>query len=395
MKAVILAAGKSTRTHPVTVTRPKALVKIGNKPLLQYNLESLDGKVDEVVLVVGFMKEMIKQRFGSGFRGMKLSYVEQKEQLGTAHALLAAEPQLDGDFLVLMGDDIYGKGATGKMCREGYAVLAQRIENPSRFGVWIARNGRVNGFAEKPAGAVSNLVNCGMYKLDTGVFDCIRKLEKSKRGEYELNEAVNALAKEKEVRVVDSGNEWVSVGYPWDILGANEAILDSIESEIKGVVEPNATIKGRVRIGRGSIIRNGSYIEGPVVIGENCVIGPNCFIRGKTSIGDNCRVGNAVEIKNCVIGDRTNVGHLTYLGDCVAGDDVNIGAGNITANLRHDNKNISTMVKGVMVDTGRRKFGAVIGDRVHTGINTSFYPGRKLWPGQTTLPGEIVKKDKM
>ena len=234
-----------------------------------------------------------------------------------------------------------------------------------------------------------------MYTLDRRIFTHIRKLERSERGEYELNEAVNEMAKENEVKVVNAEGGWVSVGYPWDILEANERILDGIGSANEGEIEPHATVKGDVRIGKGTLIRNGCYIEGPVVIGDNCVIGPNCFIRGKTSIGDVCRIGNAVEIKNSVIGDRTNVCHLTYMGDSVIGDGVNVAAGNITANLRHDKGEVRSLVKGKITGTGRRKFGVVLADGVKTGINTSFYPGRKLWPGKTTLPGEIVKKDKI
>jgi bifunctional UDP-N-acetylglucosamine pyrophosphorylase/glucosamine-1-phosphate N-acetyltransferase len=105
-------------------------------------------------------------------------------------------------------------------------------------------------------------------------------------------------------------------------------------------------------------------------------------------------VGNAVEVKNCVIGDHVSIGHLSYFGDSVFGCGINIGAGTIAANLRHDNASVKSIVKGQVVDTGRRKMGAVIGDNVHTGIHTSIYPGRKIWPGKATLPGEIVSADK-
>ena len=130
-----------------------------------------------------------------------------------------------------------------------------------------------------------------------------------------------------------------------------------------------------------------------MVIGTNCKIGPNCYIRGNTSIGDGCHIGQSVEIKNCVILSKTNVGHLSYVGDSVLGERVNFGAGTTTSNLRHDGKNHRSEVNGRVIDTGRRKFGTIVGDRVHTGINTSIYPGRKFWPDTTTLPGEIVRRD--
>ena len=177
------------------------------------------------------------------------------------------------------------------------------------------------------------------------------------------------------------------------MLETNEFFLNRIKKKIKGIIEKNVTIKGEVVIAKGTLVKSGAYIEGPVVIGENCVIGPNCYIRASTSIGNNSKVGNAVDIKNSIIGENTCIAHLAYIGDSVIGDNVNVAAGVITANLRHDGKNIKTPVKGKIVDAGRRKLGAIVGDNVKLGINTSIYPGRKIWPDKTTLPCEIVKKD--
>ena len=182
--------------------------------------------------------------------------------------------------------------------------------------------------------------------------------------------------------------------HPWDLLRANELYISSLtENIILGEVHPLAVIEGIVHIGPGTRILPGVFIEGNVVIGANCKIGPNCYIRGNTSIGDHCHIGQSVEIKNCLILSNTNVGHLSYIGDSVLGEKVNLGAGTTTSNLRHDGKNHRSMVGGVLIDTGRRKFGTIIGDGVHTGINTSIYPGRKLWPNTTTRPGEIVQQD--
>lgn len=188
------------------------------------------------------------------------------------------------------------------------------------------------------------------------------------------------------------------IRYPWDLLRANEFFVSALEDYIEsGVVErdvhPSAVIEGTLHLGAGTRILPGVFIEGNVVIGKNCKIGPNCYIRGNTSIGDSCHIGQSVEIKNCLILSHTNVGHLSYIGDSVLGEKVNLGAGTTTSNLRHDGKNHRSMVDGVLVDTGRRKFGTIIGDHVHTGINTSIYPGRKFGPNATTRPGEIVGHD--
>jgi bifunctional UDP-N-acetylglucosamine pyrophosphorylase/glucosamine-1-phosphate N-acetyltransferase len=184
------------------------------------------------------------------------------------------------------------------------------------------------------------------------------------------------------------------IRHPWDLLRANELHVSQLaENLIEGDVHPSAVIEGVIHLGAGTRILPGVFIEGNVVIGANCKIGPNCYIRGNTSIGDGCHIGQSVEIKNCLILSKTNVGHLSYVGDSVLGENVNFGAGTIVSNLRHDGKNHRSMVNGELIDTGRRKFGCIAGDGVHTGIQTSIYPGRKLWPGTSTRPGEIVSRD--
>lgn len=184
------------------------------------------------------------------------------------------------------------------------------------------------------------------------------------------------------------------IRYPWDLIELNSMIVGSLtDNKIDGTIRENVSIDGFIELGEGSVLLPGVYIEGNAIIGKNCKIGPNCYIRGNTTIGDNCHIGQAVEVKNSLFMDKVSTGHLSYVGDSVLCSRTNFGAGTTTANLRHDGKNHKSMVDGDLIDTGRRKLGAIIGDDVHTGINTSFYPGRKLWPHASTRPGEIVQKD--
>lgn len=394
MKAVILAAGKSTRTYPLTVTTPKVLLKVAGKSLLEHNLESLQGMVDEAILVVGFRKEMIREALGMEFQGIKLTYVHQREQLGTGHALLAAEQHLGSEgFIVLAGDDLYSKENIESLTRETPSLLAQEVRDPSSFGTWLEKDGFVSGFQEKPEKPESSLANCGIYALDQDIFPHLKRLEKTIRGEYELNEAVNSLAGKRPVRIVRTKDGWIPVGYPWRLLEANRFMLDKMKPGIEGDVDKGATLKGRVSVGKGTRILAGSYIEGPVMIGRDCLIGPNCYIRPYTTIGDNCRIGNASEVKGSVIGDGSKIPHLNYVGDSVLGNNVNMSAGSITANLRHDRGIIKSMTRGKLTDTGLNKFGAAIGDGTRLGVRTIIYPGRKIWPGKTTLPGQVVDRD--
>jgi bifunctional UDP-N-acetylglucosamine pyrophosphorylase/glucosamine-1-phosphate N-acetyltransferase len=184
------------------------------------------------------------------------------------------------------------------------------------------------------------------------------------------------------------------IRYPWDVLRANEEYVAGLTAtRLLGEVHASAVLEGVVQLGLGSRILPGVFIEGNVVVGAHCKIGPNCHLRGNTSIGAGCHIGQAVEIKNCLILSRTSIGHLSYLGDSVVGEAVNFGAATTIANLRHDGHHHRSMVAGRLVDTGRSKFGAIIGDGVHTGIHTVIYPGRKLWPHTSTRPAEIVQRD--
>lgn len=184
------------------------------------------------------------------------------------------------------------------------------------------------------------------------------------------------------------------IRFPWDFLRVNELLVGAIgEHRISGSVSPGVAIEGFLELGEGSRLLPGVYIEGNVVIGRDCKIGPNCYLRGNTAIGDGCHIGQAVEVKNSILLPRAAIGHLSYCGDSIVGAGANFGAGTITANYRHDGKTHRSLVDGALVDTDRRKFGAIIGDGVHTGIHTSIYPGRKLWPQTSTLPGAVVQTD--
>lgn len=392
MQAVLLVAGKSTRTYPLTIKKPKPLLKIANVSLIEHNLEQLQDLVTEVIIVVGFKKELIKEKIGTRYGKLKIIYVEQKKQKGTGDAIFSVKSHIKDKFIVLNGDDLYSKTDLKNCLKHDYCVLVKEVGDLSRFGHVIIKNSNVVKIKEKPKGKKKGLANTGVYVFDKNIFSY--KLKKSVRGEYEIVDFINYLVKDgKKVNYEKVKDYCYTIIYPWNLLNANEFFLSKIKTNVQGKVEKGATLKGQIIIGKNTLVKAGVYIEGPVIIGENCVIGPNCFIRSGSVIDNNSKIGNGVEIKNSIIGDNTCIGHLSYIGDSVLGDNVNLGAGTITANLRHDDVNIKSPVKKKLVNTGRRKLGAIIGDNVHTGIHTSIYPGRKIWPDKTTLPGEIVKKD--
>jgi acetyltransferase-like isoleucine patch superfamily enzyme len=186
------------------------------------------------------------------------------------------------------------------------------------------------------------------------------------------------------------------IRYPWDLLHLNEEVLQMIdEPSIIGEINPLAQIDGRLRLGAGSRVLSGVVIEGNVVIGANTQIGPNAYIRGATSIGNNCFVGNGAEVKNSIIYHNSYVSRNCYVGDSIVGSHVTLGAGTVTENHRHDGRPHTSVIHGKPVNTGRLKFGAIIGDGVKTGVNTSLEAGVKIGIGRTTRPGSYVGKDVM
>lgn len=186
------------------------------------------------------------------------------------------------------------------------------------------------------------------------------------------------------------------VVYPWDLLRMNEEVVALMdETVLLGEVSPKATISGPVRLAPGARILPGTVIEGPVIIGPDTQIGPNALIRGATSIGANCFIGHGAEVKNSIIYPNTYISRHSYVGDSIIGSHVTLGAGTMTENHRHDGRNHVSMMDGSVVETDRTKFGAIIGDGVRTGVNTSIGAGVKIGVGRTSLPGTYIASDLM
>jgi len=391
VKAVLLAAGEGQRLLPLTSTRPKHLIKVAGKPILQFCLDAVKAAgIAEIVIVTHYMSDKIREYFGDGSnQSLKISYIEQKELLGTGNAAMIAEPYVDDTFVLVYGDLLFAQ-ETIKQAISLYesvdveaVMTAVAVDKPENYGVIEFAEGKKLGrIVEKPQAekAPSNLANAGVYVFSKEIFKKLAQVKKSVRGEWELTDALTMLASEdKTVLVAELDKDaWFDVGRPWDLLDANLWALKRMDPKVLGTIEQDAHLIGPVHIAKTARIRSGAYIEGPVFIDEEADIGPNCFIRSGTSLGKKTRIGNAVEIKNSLILDNTHIGHLSYIGDSIIGENCNIGAGTITANLRFDNNTIKMTIKNKKTNTNRRKLGTILGDQVKTGIKTSFMPGIKV-----------------
>jgi UDP-N-acetylglucosamine diphosphorylase/glucosamine-1-phosphate N-acetyltransferase len=406
MKAVVLAAGEGVRLQPITATRPKHLIKVGGKPILERCLEALKAcGISETVIVTHYMGNVIRQYFGDGEKmGLKIEYVAQEAVLGTGNAVSVVEPYVDGDFVLVYGDLLFAPEALKAVLQsfeaeKPAAVMAVvPVETPESYGVVQLEDEKVvKRIIEKPASgkAPSNLANAGLYVFSKEIFDKLRQTKASVRGEWELTDALSMLAEDdKAVLAAEiSKSDWMDIGRPWDLLEANGWALKRMEHKVYGTVENGAHLIGPVSVAETARVRSGAYVEGPVFIDEGCDIGPNCYIRSCTSIGKNARVGNACEVKNSIIMDGTHVGHLSYVGDSILCERCNLAAGTVTANLRLDDGPVKMLVKGEVVDTGRRKLGAILGDNVKTGINALLMPGVKVGANSWIGANFTVQKD--
>lgn len=404
LKAIILSAGEGSRMRPLTLTKPKTMLPVAGKPIIQYNIESLrDNGITDILLIVRYKEEIVRNYFGDGSDfGVNISYKTQKDFLGTANAISYCEDFIDDSIIVLNGDIILDDEIIHEIIKKynylspDTLMLLTEVEDPSAFGVVEIENGNIKNIVEKPKReeAPSNLVNAGIYIFNKDIFDKIRETEISERGEYEITDSVSLQIEDnKKVIGHKTSKDWIDVGRPWELIEVNEELIGKLKTEIKGTVEAGAVIHGEVFLDEGSVIKAGVYIEGNVYIGKNCDIGPNSYIRGNTYFGDNVHVGNAVEIKNSIIMENTNVSHLSYVGDSVIGSNCNIAAGTNIANLRFDNATIKTKIKNQKIDSGRRKLGAIIGDSVKTGINSSFSPGVKVGHNSTIGSGVLLYED--
>ena len=392
MKAIILSAGEGSRMRPLTLTKPKTMLPVAGKPIIQYNIESLrDNGIKDILLIVRYKEEMVRDYFGDGSDfGVNITYQTQKDFLGTANAIGYGKDFIKDSMIVLNGDIILDNEIIHEIIKKynylkpDTLMVLTEVEDPSAFGVVEIENGNIKSIVEKPKKeeAPSNLVNAGIYIFNKDIFDKIDRTEISERGEYEITDSVTLQIQDGKTVIGHKTNkDGIDVGRP------------QLKTEIKGHVEDGAHIHGEVFLDEGSIIRAGVYIEGNVYIGKNCDIGPNSYIRGNSYLGDNVHVGNAVEIKNSIIMENTNVSHLSYVGDSVIGSNCNIAAGTNIANLRFDNRSVKTKIKNQMIDSGRRKLGSIIGDSVKTGINSSFSPGVKVGHNATIGSGVLLYDD--
>ncbi len=378
MRAIVLAAGEGYRLRPLTVHTPKVMLPVGNRPILEYVIEALRRKnVRDITIVVGYHADRVKQYFGSGRDfGVNITYVHQRKQLGTAHALYQA--RCDEEFLLLYGDNIIDERCVEQiMGAERNTVLVSRSNRAREYGVLVHGKDRTI-IVEKPESGEENVVFTGIAKFGPEIFG---EIERAMREEiYDLPKVLNRI----KINYLNASCGWMDAVFPLDLLDLNRHALRGITRRLGGKVE-NATIVGNVEIGDGTVVGAGSYISGNVRIGENCFIGPNTVILGDTSIGDGVRIGAQSYVENSIIMEDTQIEEGALIKNSVIGRDASIGA-RFTA--------ISGERKKVVGDRIYRLVGgAVVGDGAEIGAVVVLHPGVHVGAGAKIADLKVLNED--
>ncbi|MCG8454733.1 MAG: glucose-1-phosphate thymidylyltransferase [Holophagales bacterium] len=310
MKGLILSGGKGTRLRPLTYTSAKQLVPVANKPVLFFGIESIVAAgITEIGIIVGDTKDEIRRAVGDGSAfGAEITYIEQSAPLGLAHAVKIAEDFLaDDPFVMYLGDNLIAGGITS-LVEEfqdlGCAaqILLAEVPNPQQFGVAeLSEDSKtIRRLTEKPKEPKSNLALVGVYMFDSAIFESVKRIRPSARGELEITDAIQDLIdRGLEVHPHKVRGWWKDTGKLEDMLEANRIVLESFDLPRRhGSVGQDSTLEGRVRIGDGAVLVN-SLVRGPAVIGDGARI-ENAFVGPYSSIGDGCVLADC-EIENSIV----------------------------------------------------------------------------------------------
>ncbi|WP_448562272.1 glucose-1-phosphate thymidylyltransferase [Trichothermofontia sp.] len=329
MRALILSGGKGTRLRPLTHTGAKQLVPVANKPILWYGIERIvaAGVTEIGIIISPETGEEVRSKTGNGDRfGAKITYILQEQPLGLAHAVRTAQPFLgDEPFIMYLGDNLIENQlqsflTTFRSENLDALILLRPVPNPTAFGVAkLDEQGRVLELVEKPQHPLSNLALVGIYLFTPRIHTAIAQIQPSARGELEITDAIQQLIQlGYPVKACQLEGWWLDTGKKDDLLEANRLILDSdLTTDIKGDIDAQSQVIGRVHIGAGSKLVN-CTVRGPVKIGENCQL-ENCFIGPYSSIADGVTL-QEVDLEHSVILDRASiVGIHQRLVDSVIG----------------------------------------------------------------------------
>ena len=331
MKGLVLSGGHGTRLRPLTYSQQKQLIPVANKPILFYAIEDLiEAGINEIGVIVGPNSEQVKREVRNRDWDANLEFIYQDTPRGLAHAVMISESLIDGEpFVMYLGDNLLRNGIAGHVndflsSDAEASILLTEVDHPESFGVAeLDERGQVVRLVEKPKEPPSNLALVGVYLFRSRIFDAVKNIPPSWRGELEITDAIQWLLDQGH-RVKASVVEgwWKDTGRPEDILSANHLILDELKPIHSGKVLESSKVQGRVSIGVDTVLENGSVVRGPVIIGKGCRIS-NSYVGPYTSVGDGCEIIDA-EIEGSIVMDGTKINIKNKIVDSLIGTNVKI-----------------------------------------------------------------------
>ncbi|NHX35609.1 MULTISPECIES: sugar phosphate nucleotidyltransferase [Halolamina] len=370
MKAIVLAAGEGTQLRPLTRTRPKPMLPIGNRPLLEHVIDACrQAGIDEFLFVVGYKRERIQNYFGDGDAwNVDIEYSVQHKQLGTGHAVLQARDQVDEEFIALNGDRIVEPDAISAVVdehrgRDGPMMAITRAERPENYGVVELDGREVLSITEKPPArtVATEFINAGVYGFDPSVFELLESVDSD--GEL----AVTAAIQEAEtLRAVPFDGLWLDVSHLWHLLSVNARSLDrfaATTAESVGVHDQSTVVE-------------------PVALGSDVRVRPGARVLPGTSLGDNVEIGANAVVSNAVVLSDATIGDGAVVSDCVVGENATIEANTTVAGGETDVV-VGTIHEGV-------RLGGVVGDNATVGGGATLAPGTVLGNDTTVGIGTAV-----
>lgn len=384
---ILLAAGKSTRTWPI---REKIFFSILGKSILQHQIETLLSAGLYEICVVGNKENISRiQEICAPLPGKFSFAVQENLKEGQRGGILSAEnfTSQEKPVCIVCSNDIVENNVflnllekTKKSSTE-ICLVAKKVESYFPGGyLSVNDSGRIISIVEKPTPGTepSNLVSLliHFYRHPVNLF---ARLKKRKEGDFYEEILQEWFSDGGDAEVLEYSGFWQAIKYPWHFLVLREWFLKSIQQQEihpSAQISKNAVVRGNVIISEEARIFDFAVIQGPAYIGKNTIVANHTLVRDSI-IENNCVIGHTTEIARSIISDSCWT-HRNFIGDSVFQKNVSLGAGTQTGNLRLDEKEVSSDIKGEKINSCLIKFGSIVGENVRIGINTSIMPGIKI-----------------
>ena len=378
-QAVVLAAGEGSRIRPLTRYQPKPMLRVAGRPILEYPLDALAAfGVESVAIVVGHAKTRIQNHVGDEYRGLDVTYLTQGSQLGSGHALQAAEGNIDGEFLVVNGDNVIDETMVDGTARRfaesdatGAVAVASAVD-ASEYGTVGVRDGVVEGIDESDRSGAGR-INTGVYAFDESIFEALDRTA-FQHGERPLTGAIAEL--DGPVVAATPNGVWFDSSYPWDLLATNESLLYS-HPELVGAAR---SVSDTARIHESATV--GEH----VLVGPDCKVAAGAVVRSGTCLHASTAVGENTVLEGSIVGPDARIGAGSVLRDTIVGAGATIGDGSVSPG-----RSATVVLNGV--EYTDRRLGGIVADRATVGANVTITPGCRIGPRATVGSGAALARD--